>query len=194
VHLNQNEGAEQVVLHSLKSWAGFSRFAKTKLTQNRRALDGEEEFVKFVASLSRNVFRFLEEVGTGEKTKLTQGQMELPIEMVCGSEDEIIKWAFCNDNGTMKPFNEIEHTAILTPHNDTSLEINEKVLVILESFTLFKVLNMVEGAERIYESIDTPNETTGFQSIPPENLNSVKTLKHLIECPKEFFTNMTVCR
>ena len=47
---NKNEGAEQVVLHSLKSWAGFSKFAKTKLTQNRRALNGEEEFVKLVAS------------------------------------------------------------------------------------------------------------------------------------------------
>ena len=53
--------------------------------------------------------------------------MDLPNEMICGSEDDVIKWAFCDDEGNMKPFEEIEHTAILTPHNDTSLEINEKV-------------------------------------------------------------------
>jgi len=45
---------------------------------------------------------------------------------------------------------------------------------------------MVDGAERIYESVDTPNETTGFQSIPPENLNAVKIVKDSFESPKKF--------
>ena len=46
VDLNKNESHEQVVLHSLKSWAGYDSFMKLKLLQNQRTGEGEQEFAK----------------------------------------------------------------------------------------------------------------------------------------------------
>lgn len=127
VILNRNESHQQVVTHTLLSWDGFNRLFKTeKLLQNQRTGPGEKDFAKYVGPHPKP-FRFLDEVGLGLRPRTERGVTTLPDEIIAGSEDEVIKWAFCNEDGTLKDLKSIENTVILTPHNDASMEINEKV-------------------------------------------------------------------
>jgi len=122
-------------------------------------------------------FSYLEQVGSGELWKDERLQeMDLPEEMMCGSEEEVIRWAFCKEDGSMKDFNDIKNTVILTPHNDTSMELNEKVGSKSSTRKIFQILDMVKGKEMIYDSIDTPTETTGFRNLSTEFYNRVHTL------------------
>lgn len=73
-------------------------------------------------------------------------------------------------------FNDVKNTVILTPHNDTSMELNEKVGWKSSTLKIFQILDMVKGKEMIYDSIDTPTETTGFRNLSTEFYNRVQKL------------------
>lgn len=70
--------------------------------------------------------RFLDKIGNAETNDPTD-YVTLPEQMMTNTEDEVINWAFLDENGGLRPFEEIKDTCILTPHNDASIEINEKV-------------------------------------------------------------------